>query len=45
MEKDPGEMDNLAGNAKYAGVLADHRRKLKERIEELGDQYGRSLLT
>ena len=45
MEKDPGEMNNLAGVAKYAAVLADHRRKLKERIGELGDAYGRSLIS
>jgi arylsulfatase A-like enzyme len=43
MEKDPGEMTNLAANPKFAAVLADHRRRLRQRIEELGDAYGRSL--
>jgi choline-sulfatase len=44
MEKDPGETTNLAVNPKFALVLADHRRRLRQRIEELGDGYGRSLL-
>lgn len=43
MEQDPGEMRNLADDPKYAVVLADHRKRLRQRIEELGDDYGRSL--
>ncbi|MBM3787066.1 MAG: sulfatase [Acidobacteria bacterium] len=44
MDKDPGEMTNLAGDAKFAGVLADHRRRFKAHVEQLGDRYGRGLL-
>jgi len=43
MEKDPGETTNLAANPRYRTVLADHRRRLRQRIDELGDDYGRSL--
>ncbi len=45
MERDPGEMTNLAGDPKFASVLADHQRRLKARVEELGDIYGRSLVS
>ncbi|MBM3724030.1 MAG: DUF4976 domain-containing protein [Acidobacteria bacterium] len=44
MDKDPGEMTNLATDPKFASVLAEHRRRLRARVEELGDGYGRSLL-
>jgi len=43
MEKDPGETVNLAGHKKYGAVLADHRRRLRERIRELGDAWGGEL--
>ncbi len=29
MEKDPGEMNNLATDPKFAGILADHRNRLQ----------------
>ena len=32
MEKDPGEMKNLAGIQEYENVLAEHRRMLDEWI-------------
>ncbi len=44
MEKDPGEMTNLAVNPKFASTLAGLRGRLRQRIEELNDSYGRSLL-
>ena len=44
LERDPGEMRNLAGEARFAGVLADHRRRLRARVEELGDEFGRELV-
>jgi len=44
MEKAPGETLNLATNPKFAPVLSDHRRRLRARIEALGDAYGQSLL-
>ena len=43
MKNDPGETTNLAAKPRYRTVLADHRRRLRQRIEELGDDYGRSL--
>ncbi len=43
MERDPGEMVNLATQPRFASVLAEHRRRLRQRIEELNDDYGRSL--
>ena len=36
MEKDPGEMRNLASNPAMAAVLADHRERLLRRMEQLG---------
>ncbi len=44
MEKDPGEMANLVTNPKFTAILADHRKRLQERIEGLNDDYGRSLV-
>jgi choline-sulfatase len=43
MDKDPGEMANLAGNPKFTAVLADHRRRLRQRMHELKDAYGLAL--
>jgi len=45
LEKDPGEMTNLASEPAMAPVLADHRRRLRQQVEELGDTFGRSLLS
>jgi choline-sulfatase len=44
MEKDPGEMANLAPNPAFAKVLDDHRRRLRRSCEELRDSFGLSLL-
>jgi choline-sulfatase len=44
MEKDPGEMTNLASSPAWAPILADHRRRLRQRVEGIGDAFGRSLL-
>ncbi len=44
MNKDPGETANLAADPKSAGLLADHRARLRRRVEELGDKWGKSLL-
>ena len=38
LERDPGEMVNLAVEARYAGELARHRALLKAWIEETGDR-------
>ncbi|MDX1982004.1 MAG: sulfatase-like hydrolase/transferase [Bryobacteraceae bacterium] len=43
MEKDPGEMKNLAGVRSMAAVVARHRKTLRERIGQVGDAYGESL--
>jgi choline-sulfatase len=45
MQKDPGEMNSLVNDKAMAGVLADHRARLRRRIEERTDDYGRSLLS
>jgi arylsulfatase A-like enzyme len=44
MTKDAGEMRNLAAVPAAAGVLAEHRRRLRQQIEARVDEYGRSLL-
>jgi hypothetical protein len=44
MRKDPGEMKNIASDAASAPVLAEYRALLRRRVEELGDEYGRSLI-
>ncbi len=44
MTKDPGEMKNLAAVPAMAGVLAQHRARLREHILRRTDEYGRSLL-
>lgn len=43
MSKDPGEMTNLATNPKFAGLLAEHRQRLRRQVETLDDAYGRTL--
>lgn len=45
MERDPGETRNLVADPKLAGVLADHRQRLRTQVESLGDAYGRGLLS
>jgi len=40
MEKDPGEMKNLAGDPALAETLRDHRRRLLRRMEAHGDRIG-----
>ena len=44
IEKDPGEMTNLASNPALAPSLADHRRRLRQSVEAIGDAFGHSLL-
>jgi choline-sulfatase len=36
--KDPGEMRNLAADPACAGVLADHRRMMREWVEANRDE-------
>ncbi len=43
MERDPGEMKNLAANPAFASVLAEHRRLLRQHIESREDAFGRTL--
>ncbi len=38
LQKDPGEMNNLAGDADYKDVLNKHRRLLKRWVERTGDR-------
>ncbi len=44
MEKDPGEMRNLAAEPRMAAVLAQHRARLRDEINRREDRYGRELL-
>jgi arylsulfatase A-like enzyme len=44
MEKDPGEMRNLAGEKGMASVVAEHRARLRAEIMGREDAYGRELL-
>jgi len=39
LEADPGEMRNLAGDAKFEPVLAEHRRLLKEWYRDNGETW------
>jgi len=39
LETDPGEMRNLARDAKFAPVLAEHRRLLKEWYRDNGETW------
>lgn len=45
MNQDPGEMVNLAGDPKSTEALAWHRKRLRARTAELGDEWGRQLLS
>lgn len=40
LQKDPGEMQNLAGSTQYKAILEKHRRLLKEWVSLIGDQIG-----
>lgn len=42
LEKDPGEMMNLAGDLDYQNVLKEHRRLLWEWVKRIGDNIGQS---
>ncbi len=42
LENDPGEMVNLAEDPKYADVLEEHRRRLRQWVETAGDEIGRA---
>lgn len=44
MEKDPGEMTNLAADPAFAKVVADHRARLRRHGEQWRDEFGLSLL-
>ena len=35
--EDPGEMKNLAIDAKYAGVIAEHRELIRDHVQQHGD--------
>jgi N-sulfoglucosamine sulfohydrolase len=39
LEKDPNELKNVAGDAKYAAVLAELRKRVKEWQEKTGDPW------
>jgi arylsulfatase A-like enzyme len=41
MVADPGQMVNLAVNRRYAAVLEDHRRILRDYCQETGDEFAR----
>ncbi len=43
MERDPGEMTNLATSGAHQDILADHRRRLIEHCDALGDSFGRNV--
>ena len=40
LERDPGEMQNLAGRTEYKATLEEHRRLLKEWTSRVEDQIG-----
>ncbi len=40
MERDPGEMVNLAISSRYRTVLQDHRDRLRRWCEAMGDNFG-----
>lgn len=44
MEKDPGEMKNLAGIEQYGEVLEEHRRMLNERTRQVNDKLAMQYL-
>ena len=40
MDKDPGELVNLAVESRFADVLCDHRKKLHDWCRATGDRFG-----
>jgi choline-sulfatase len=44
LEKDPGEMKNLASDPQYRGVLMEHRRLLWEWASQINDSIGQAYL-
>ena len=40
LKNDPGEMKNLAGDAKFKGVLDEHRKLLAEWVKRTNDKIG-----
>ena len=40
LDKDPGEMKNLAYDAKYESILIKHRKLLKEWVKRIDDKIG-----
>jgi choline-sulfatase len=44
VEKDPGEMKNLAADPAYADILARHRQYLREWVETNHDKLGAEYL-
>jgi choline-sulfatase len=43
MQRDPGETVNLAPDPSHSSVLASHQALLRRRMDELGDEWGKSL--
>lgn len=39
MQRDPGEMQNLAGAPAYANLLAEHRRHLADWVDQTADSF------
>ncbi len=44
LEKDPGEMKNLASDPQYRGILMEHRRLLWEWTGKINDSIGQAYL-
>ena len=44
LEKDPGEMKNVAADPAYASVLAQHRRFMREWVEANHDKLAASYI-
>jgi arylsulfatase A-like enzyme len=42
LEKDPGEMVNLAEDPQYQGVLKEHRQRLRRWVMQAGDEIGQA---
>lgn len=40
LERDPGEMENLAEDPQFRNVLEQHRRRLRQWVEHAGDAIG-----
>jgi arylsulfatase A-like enzyme len=44
LQRDPGEMVNLAENPKYRDVLVEHRRRLRRWVKQTGDKIAEGYL-